>query len=53
MQKEQIMKRVHKIIAGTAGTLALVAADSLLRRNRGSARAVAPAAQGPATARWA
>jgi len=26
MQKEQIMKRVHKIIAGTAGTLALVAA---------------------------
>jgi hypothetical protein len=26
MQKEQTMKRVHKIIAGAAGTLALVAA---------------------------
>ena len=46
------MKRVHKIIAGTAGTLALVAAAFAAAPESGFGPCGGPGGAGPATARW-
>ena len=47
MQKEQTMKRVHKIIAGTAGTLALVAAAFAAAPESGFGPCGGPGGTGP------
>jgi len=47
MQKEQTMKRVHKIIAGTAGTLALVAAAFAAAPESGFGPCGGPGGAGP------
>ena len=47
MQKEQTMKRVHKIVAGTAGTLALVAAAFAAAPESGFGSCGGPGGAGP------
>jgi len=47
MKKEQIMKRVHKIIAGTAGTLALVAVAFAAAPESGFGPCGGPGGAGP------